>query len=167
MTSYGRLGAFLEDHNALPGVVPGHVDGAAGSQTDRRLLLLAGGACRDSRRVPCGLVVSHPHRLAGTLRLRREPYLAMLVGAVLVEMLAFLAPMARFHRHMVVTKRTLLTEADRLSRQITQLEAALAGGDVDGEAAVRSRAQSARDQYMAIEALPRGRSTLEPGEDFA
>lgn len=154
MTSYGRLGAFLDEYHALPKVVPGHVDGAAGLKPIGDFFFFQAALVG----IPALFLavwwflipIGWPERYGYW----RDPYLGMLVGAVLVEMFAFLAPMVRFHRHMVVSKRSLLTEADRLSKEITQLEAALAGGDVKDEGAIRSRTQQAREQYLAIEALP-------------
>jgi hypothetical protein len=153
MVAYGRLGAFLEARGALPQVLPGYIDGAGGLKPVgdfffRQAMLLA---------IPAVYLGAWYFLIPVTFPRYgywRQPYLWLLAIALSIEVVAFVAPMLRFHGHMVATKRALLDEADHRAREIAELEQVAASGTVEGADGVRDRVKWAADRFQAIESLP-------------
>jgi hypothetical protein len=83
----------------------------------------------------------------------REPYLALLVPAVLVQLLAFFYPLLWFHREMMRQKTELLSEADALSVKILEWRDQLADADWEDESKLKERIDGATQRYSAIEHL--------------
>lgn len=159
MVSYGRLGWFLKTMRARISVTPGHIDGAAGLKPIgdfyfRQAMVAA---------VPAiflaiwWLII--PAWPEPSIRARylqwMHPYLGLLILAIAVEALAFVAPMSWFHMEMKRQKDQLLSEADELSESIAKIQLQL----------VESLAKEERDnlneqlslkkkQYWDIEGMP-------------
>jgi hypothetical protein len=84
----------------------------------------------------------------------RQPYLGLLVLALAVELLAFFLPLRYFHKVMISAKRAQTEVADKLSREIAELQERRHSGRASNEPKVRNRLVEATDQYASIERLP-------------
>ena len=151
MASYGRLGRVLHDRGVELHLRPDHVDGAAGLKPVgdfyfRQAMVAA---------IPVAFlgiwVVLFPFwdRYADWGR----PYLFLLVVALALELLAFIAPMLSFHRAMMSKKNQLLSEADRISREIETLRATPIESDAGADAR-SARVEVLKTRYWAIENMP-------------
>jgi uncharacterized membrane protein len=159
MASYGCLGWFLNTMHARITVKPGYIDGAAGLKPIgdfyfRQAIVAA---------VPAGFLAIWwliiPAWPDPSLRARylqwMHPYLGLLTVAMVVEALAFVAPMRWFHSEMKRQKEQLLSEADELSEGIAririQLAESLAKPDRDN---LNEQLSLKTKQYWDIEGMP-------------
>jgi hypothetical protein len=155
MVAYGSLGGVLLRLGIALRVHPGHLDGAAGLRPVGEFYFFQ------------ALLVSLPALFlavwwvliplwpVGGYAQWREPYLALLVPAIVFEVLAFLTPMWSFHTQMVRQKQELLRHADALSAHIQTLQVRLAesaAGPPRGE--LRERLAAMAQMYSDIEHLP-------------
>lgn len=153
MASYGRVGSILRQAGAHLRVTPGHLDGVGGLKPIGEYFLFQ------------AMVAAIPAVFLATwwvlIPLRgeryerwRDPYLGLLVIAIVLELLAFIAPMWFFHREMVAQKADLLREADRLSREIASLSKQVASAAEDEAGRLRERMTTVTERYWALENLP-------------
>ena len=82
----------------------------------------------------------------------QEPYLGLLVIALVIVLLAFVVPMLKFHHLMRERKREALLEADKLSRQIREKRDSI-GADTD-ITDIADRIETLHDRYWRIENMP-------------
>jgi hypothetical protein len=126
LVAYGRLGAVLKRNGLVPAAQPGHVDNAAGLQPVGALFLRQATVVA-AIGVFAGvwwLVIGGYDRYAYW----RGPYVGVIIIAVGCEIVAFAAPLWSFHRLMAADKQQLLKEADRVSRDILELQDTLSAG---------------------------------------
>ena len=151
IASYGRLGARLKAHGALPAVVVAHVDGAAGLRPVGDFFFFQAMVVA----IPAAFLAVWwfviPIGWQERYGYWRNSFLVLLVVAVLVEVLAFLGPMMVIHHHMVASKRKLQLDADRLAHRIAQLQTKAADGETEDQTRVLDRLQS---RFNSIETLP-------------
>jgi hypothetical protein len=85
----------------------------------------------------------------------RGPYVGLLAVSVVVEVLAFFAPMWFFHVAMRKEKEQLLQTADELSEQVAALEVELARpSQSQPRNELQERLSLMTKQYWAIEQMP-------------
>lgn len=153
MASYGRVGWILRQAGACVRVTPGHLDGVGGLKPVGEYFLFQ------------AMVAAIPAVFLATwwvlIPLRgeryerwRDPYLGLLVIAIVLELLAFIAPMWFFHREMATQKADLLREADRLSGEIASLSKQVASAAEDEAGRLRERMATVTERYWALESLP-------------
>lgn len=157
MAAYGLLGPFLQGKGVRFAPSPGHVDGAAGLKPlgDYYLyqaLLLA---------LPAVFLLFWSFMLALPEWDRRyegwrETYLGLLAAAILLELLAFVAPMWQAHVAMADAKRKERIKLDTtVAKQIADARAELERPLTDDR---RKSAQDRLDRltarYEAVETMP-------------
>ena len=159
MASYGCLGWFLNTTRARISVKPGYIDGAAGLKPIgdfyfRQAMVAA---------VPAVFLALWwliiPAWPEPSIRARylqwMHPYLGLLTLAIVIEALAFVAPMRWFHVEMKRQKEQLLSDADNLSESIAririQLAESLAKPDRDN---LNEQLSLKTKQYWDIEEMP-------------
>lgn len=151
--SYGRLGHRLEMLNFKITPDPGHLDGAAGLRPVGRLFfhqatLLA---------IPAMFLATWWVLIPVVDRrylIWREPYVGLLAFVLVIELLAFFAPMLTFHRIMLSTQRSLFREADLLSYKIVAAQQEAAQAAQEGKSPDTADLEAVLARYQAIEKMP-------------
>jgi hypothetical protein len=154
MVAYGFLGTLSRKAGLSVRVIPGHLDGAAGLKplgdffffqsmvTAIVALYLA---------IWWLLIPIWPRDYSSW----RGPYVGLLAVSVVVEVLAFFAPMWFFHVAMRKEKEQLLQTADELSEQVAALEVELARpSQSQPRNELQERLSLMTKQYWAIEQMP-------------
>jgi hypothetical protein len=156
MVSYGLLGHFLARRRVRFGVTPWHVDGAGGLKPlgDYYLYQALLVALPAVFLLVWSLLFLLPD-FATRYDSWRETYLALLGLAIVIEIVAFVAPMWHAHVAMKEAKRDALVVADtELARDIdavrTQLEGDLSSDD---RSAAQDRLARLTARYDAIETM--------------
>jgi hypothetical protein len=150
---YGRLEQRFRKANLKLKVDPGGFDGAAGLRPIGQLYFFHAGVLA----IPAGflavwwfLIPLYPGYAHW-----RNPYAILLVVAVGLELLAFLAPLTAFHRAMCAQKVELTLEADHHMQRAAAIQGELRSASQQEE---RKRLQdeldALRKRYDAIERMP-------------
>lgn len=155
MVCYGFVGAFLRSGGAVLKVQPGHPDGAAGLKPLGDFYFFQ------------AMLIAIPPAFVAVWTLLipiwpyhdysrwREPYIGLLVVALIVEIGGFVLPMWAVHRDMARQKAGLLARADQLGQEIVALRAELTdGGAAEQREATKERLELLTRQYQEIEELP-------------
>ena len=154
MAAYGSLGQALQHRQIMPRVQARHIDRAAGLKPVGDFYLYQASIAG----IPAAflaiwlvLIPLWPHRGYDEWR---EPYLGLLVLAILFEMLAFLLPLWSIHRQMVEQKSELLAQAYTLGRRILDLQAEIPELDADRRQARQEQLTLLVQEYQEIEQMP-------------
>lgn len=152
MVSFGRLSTHLAQAEWAIRIFPEHVDGVGGLKPVgdfyfRQAMIAA---------IPVLFLgiwsVIFPHWTGRDYSDWAEPYLGLLMVALIIMLSAFVAPMARFHYLMVEKKREALLEADKLSRQVREeRESSAPDAEITD---IANRIEVLRSRYWAIENMP-------------
>lgn len=140
---YGTIGHQLQKRNLTFEVFPGHADKAGG-------LKPVGDFCLHQ-----GMIAAMPALFLGTWLILfslpyfarnyahwQKPYTALLIVAISAEIFSFFYPMLFFHREMQGSKQEKFPEADKLSKEINNLQI------------TDPRRDNAMARFEAIERLP-------------
>lgn len=160
LVAYGGLGRYLTRNKVVIKAQPGHLDGAAGMKPLGEFyffqaLALAIAALFFALWIMLIPLPAFLQDYGYNNDALSVLYLVLLMGALVMEFLAFLAPLWSFHRLMRNQKIELLSEADRLSQRIAQVKKQLAEGKTREELQMLEEQMSAMtDYYMAIINMP-------------
>lgn len=155
--SYGRIGGHLVREGLAIRPKPHHPDGVAGFRPVGELYFRQATLAA----IPAAFLAAWSLVLPAWPRgsfydysTWRWPYLGLLSVALLAMAFAFLAPMWRFHRIMLASKEALIEDADKSSRRIGNLRAALATTtDKEERKALLEEIQRLVDDCEAIEEM--------------
>ena len=152
MVSFGRLSTHIAQTDWEIGIFPEHVDGVGGLKPIgdfyfRQAMIAA---------IPVLFLgiwsVIFPHWTGRDYSDWADPYLGLLVIALIIMLAAFVVPMVKFHNLMVKKKREALLEADKLSRQVREERES---NEPDTEITdIANRIEVLRSRYWAIENMP-------------
>ena len=152
MACYGQLGTLVRKQAIGVRLDPTHVDGAGGLKPVGDYYFFQ------------AMVAAIPALFLGVWWFLiplwprdygawREVYAGLLLVAIPLELLAFLVPLWSFHQLMEQKKAELLTEADQLSREMSETTTALLKPQAD-EPLLQERLVRLRERYWAIETMP-------------
>jgi len=152
MVSFGRLATHVAQAGWMIRIFPEHVDGVGGLKPVgdfyfRQAMITA---------IPVLFLgiwsVIFPHWTGRDYSDWADPYLGLLVVALVIMLAAFVAPMVKFHSLMVEKKREALLDADKLSRQVREERESNAP---DAEITdIAGRIEVLRSRYWVIENMP-------------
>ena len=149
MVSFGRLATHIAQAGWTIKIFPEHIDGVGGLKPVGdfyfRQAMIAS--------IPVLFLgiwsVLFPHWPGRDYSDWADPYLGLLVLALIIMLAAFVAPMVKFHNLMCEKKREALLEADKLSRQVREeRESNKPDADIAG------RIEVLRNRYWSIENMP-------------
>lgn len=126
IAAYGRLGSAIIQRKLEITVIPGHPDGAGGLKPIGTFFLHQSMiASLPAIMLALWVALFSLSPLYASLGASyRSPYVALLLAAILVEVLAFILPMRSMHAVMTTHKEEILwRKADRLSRAIATQQA--------------------------------------------
>jgi len=152
--SYSRLGQRLKKERFTINVEPEHLDGVAGLRPIGHLYFFQSALVA----VP-GVFLAAWWFLIPLFGERysawRSAYAGLLVFVILCEALAFFLPMWSFHRIMAEGKARLLTEADQISEQATEIQKQLrSGGNEVAVTQLEDKLERLTKRYHAIIEMP-------------
>ncbi len=153
MCAFGFLAQLLQKLGASIRPVPGHVDGAGGLKPIGDFYFFQ------------ALVVSLPAAYLATWLLLlpvfdryaywRTPYQGLFFLAIVLEIGAFILPMWRFHCVMLEEKTALMGQADKLAKEITEIDRSLEVCNESGALkTLTDRRAALSRQYDALENMP-------------
>ena len=152
MISYGRLATHVTQAGWKISIFPEHVDGVGGLKPVgdfyfRQAMIAA---------IPVLFLgiwsIIFPYWKEPDYSDWAAPYLGLLVVALVIMLLAFVAPMLKFHNLMVEKKRSALLDADKLSRNVREERDS---SDPNTEITdVADRIEVLRNRYWHIENMP-------------
>ncbi len=160
LVAYGFLGSFLKRRNAEVTVRPGHPDGAGGLEIVGRYFLYQAGLVMLPVlffafwwAVGPSWPVTHEDGL--DFDQWRNPFALFFFLLLGLEILAFLAPMAGFHREMLRQRVRAGLETDEIGDAIIRLEEAMAGAADPAELeALQFRRQVLQSRFDLLESTP-------------
>lgn len=151
--SFGRLGRMIERGPWRVELQPGHIDGAAGLRPIGVLYLRQAGILATPGLFLATWWIIMP--FLGRYADWRDTYMALLVAAIAVEILAFVLPMLAFHRVMRREKRRLRLAADADSERLQRLEHEAPDiDDGDRRSSICEQARLVRERYLRAEQAP-------------
>lgn len=154
MCGYGRLGSLLKKHHITLKIQPGHLDGVGGLKPVGEFYFNQ------------AMVVAMPAVFLSVWLLLfqfgfaqysrwKTPYAILLIINVVLEILAFVAPLLSFHKIMTLAKQNELEAADKLSNEIAIAEHQLTKEqDASKRELIKDRLSSMTKEYWSIEKLP-------------
>lgn len=152
MVSYGGLAKQLLHEGLQIEIFPEHVDGVGGLKPVgdfyfRQAMIAA---------IPAVFLgvwsVIFPYWTGRNYDSWIEAYLMLFIIGLVIVMLAFVAPMVKFHNLMCESKQAALLKADKLSRKIRE-ERESVGTNID-ITDIANRIETLRDRYWQIENMP-------------
>lgn len=152
MVSFGRLAAHIAQAGWTISIFPEHVDGVGGLKPVgdfyfRQAMIAA---------IPVLFLgiwsVIFPYWDGRDYSHWVDPYLGLLVVALIIMLAAFLAPMVKFHNLMREEKHDALLKADKLSRQVREeRESNAPDTDITD---IADKIEVLRSRYWNIENMP-------------
>ena len=156
MIGYSLISSRLKAHDVEIVVSPGHIDQAAGFKPlgdffFRQALLLA---------IPAAFLLAwtvlfFTPAFSERYGAWRDAYLGLLVTAIIIEVLAFVAPLWGIHQVMRRCKEALLPEADQRATEIRAIRAKLER-EIEGDerTSLRDLLSEQERAYEAIDKMP-------------
>ncbi len=153
MIAYGTMGQLARTENVNIVSQPGHIDGAAGLQPIGNYYFFQAKVVA----LPCAFLavwwVIIP--LTPWYSNWREPYLLLLIVALIFEIFSFIAPMWVFHLIMSAAKMEHLENADEISQKVMKLESQIIETtDSNWAGELQDQSNFLRERYREIENMP-------------